>query len=155
MEKKSARIISSLLLNAVIALVLCWFAQQLSVWKGEIPAFSMQQFWVNLPIAYVGACLVCLIPSVKWGTAFAGKCGATPDTLKFALLMNLVVNTVFTFFMCILMTYVNVGLLGGAPMIAVVFGILGGFVPIWCVCFVVSFVFAPLCQKLAVKLTSK
>lgn len=155
MEKKSTQIVHTLLLNLAIAVVLCWFAQQLSVWKGEAPAFSMARFWLNLPIAYASAVLIGLtIPCAKWGVAFAMKCGAKPDTLKFGLLLNTVVNTIYTVLLSVIMTFVNVYLLAHAPLIAVLFGILGSFVPLWLVCFAVSFVCEPLCRKLAAKLTA-
>lgn len=154
MEKKSTQIVNILLLNIPIAGILCWFAQMLSVWKGEIPAFSMSQFWLNIPIAYIAATVIGLsLPCAKWGAAFALKCGAKPDTLKFGLLLNVVVNTIYTLLLAIIMTFVNVYLLAGAPLIAVVFGVIGNLIPLWLICFVISFVCAPICQKLAMKIT--
>lgn len=143
-------------MNIPITLVLCVFAQCLSVWKGDVDRFSFSQFLLNIPIAYLAATIVGLgIPSVKWGMGFAEKCKAMPGTLKHALLMNVIVNTVYTFCLSLIMTFVNVFLIAHAPLIAVVFGVISNFIPIWCVCYVVSFFSSPICMRLARQCTGE
>lgn len=154
MQKSSTKILNTLFLNVPITLVLCVFAQMLSIWKGQAESFSIQMFGINCVVAYISATIVGLaLPSVRLGMAFARKCGAKDGSLVFALLMNVVVNTIFTFFLSLVMTFVNVYIVAGAPIIAVVFGVIENFIPIWAVCYIVSFVCSPICQKLAIKLT--
>lgn len=154
MQKKSTMVCNTLFMNVPITAVLCIFAQMLVVWKGQAEAFSWPMFGLNYIVAYISATIVGIaIPSAKWGMAFAKKCGAKDGTLAFALLLNLIVNTVFTFFLSIVMTFVNVYLLAGAPLPAVVFGVIENFIPIWLVCYLVSCLSAPICQKLAIKCT--
>ncbi len=155
MQKTSTRVCNTLLMNVPITIVLCLFAQMLSVWKGQVESFSWFVFGLNCVVAYISATIVGLgIPSVPLGMAFARKCGTKEGTLPFALLLNLIVNTVFTLFLSIVMTFVNVYLLAGAPLPAVFFGVIENFIPIWIVCYIVSFISSPICQKLAIRLTT-
>ncbi len=156
MEKRSTRILNTLFMNVPITLVLCVFAQMLSVWKGQVESFSWAVFGLNCVVAYISATIIGLgVPSVPLGMAFAKKCGAKEGALPFALLLNVVVNTVYTIFLSIVMTFVNVYILAGAPLVAVVFGVIENFVPIWAVCYIVSVICSPVCQKLAIKCTEK
>ncbi len=154
MQKTSTKILNILFLNVPITLVLCVFAQMLSIWKGQAASFNMQIFGINCAIAYILATIVGLaFPSVHWGMIFARKCGAKDGSLVFALLMNIIVNTIFTLFLSLVMTFVNVYIVAGAPIIAVLFGVIENFIPIWAVCYIVSFICSPVCQKLAISLT--
>lgn len=154
MEKKATQVVNVLFMNIPITLVLCVFAQLLAVWKGDVGSFSFPQFLLNIPVAYMAATFVgMLVPSVKWGMKFAAACKANPGSLRFGLLVNVIVNTVYTLILSIVMTFINVYLLAHAPLIAVVFGVIENFVPIWSVCYIVSFLCNPLCRKLAVKCT--
>ena len=142
-----------LLINLPITLVLCLFAQLLSVLEGKVAGFSVGQFLLNLPVAYLAATVIGLaLPSVPWGMRFAARCGAKPESLSYALLVNVVVNTVYTLLLSVIMTFVNVSLLAHSPLIAVVFGILTNFIPLWFACYLVSFFSAPPCRKLASRL---
>ncbi|MCI9124167.1 MAG: hypothetical protein HFH35_08830 [Eubacterium sp.] len=154
MQKTSTRILNTLFMNIPITLALCLFAQMLSVWKGQAESFRWSVFGLNCVVAYISATIIGLgIPSVPLGMAFARKFGAKEGTLPFALLLNLVVNTVYTLFLSIIMTFVNVYLLAGAPLPAVLFGVLENFIPIWIVCYIISLISAPVCQNLAIRLT--
>lgn len=152
--KRSTQVVNTLLLNIPISLALCIFGQFLSIWRGDIDAFSMPTFWINLPVSYVLATIVGLfVPSVPWGMAFARRCGAVEGSLKYAILMNVIVNTIFTLVLCFAMTWLNVQVLGHAPFVAVVFGFLENVIPIWIVCYLVSFIASPICRKLAERIT--
>lgn len=92
----------------------------------------------------VGMC----VPAVKWGIGFATVCKAKPGTLKFGLCINVIVNLVYVVANEIVLTYFNVVVLNHAPMIAVLFGILETFIPIYIVGYIVSFLWNQPCEKI-------
>lgn len=152
--RKKEEILNVIFINIPITLVLCMFAQLLTIWEGNAGGFSVSQFLLNIPIAYIAATLIGLgIPSVRWGVKFAESRGARSGGLAYALLMNIVVNTVYTLLLSIIMTFVNVFLIAHGPVFAVLAGIIINFIPLWIVCYIVSFFFAPLCRKLAAALS--
>lgn len=117
------RVVNTLLMNIPIAASISVTAQFLAIHTFIFPLFCM-----NFAIAYVLSFVVGMcVPAVKWGFGFAQVCKAKPDTLKFGLCINAIVNLVYVVANEIVLTYFNVVVLNHAPIIAVLFGILETF----------------------------
>lgn len=153
--KTTTRLLNALFLNLPVALLLCVTAQLLAVFGGEISSFSVTRLLLNFAVAYPVSCLIAMsVPCVKWGAAFACKCGAEPGTLSFGLLLNIPVNTVYSVLLSLIMTYFNACVLGGAPIAAVAYGFLGTILPVWLVCYAISFLCAGPAEKAARRCTN-
>lgn len=130
------RLVNALIMNIPVAATISLVAQYLAIHTIILPLFL-----INFVIAYIVSTLVgVFIPAVKWGFGFAMACKAQPDTLKFGLCINAVVNLVYVVCNSIVLTYFNVVIMNHAPVIAVLFGILETFIPIYIVGFIVSFI---------------
>lgn len=158
--KLSTKVIKVLLINVFMAFALSVVATAL----GLISAgFSGETFWraylpavgLNFLLAYVISFFVGMfIPSEAWGFAFAQSRGVKPtDGLKFGMLINVVVNTVFTLVNALILTYVNAILLQGAPLSSYLGALIGCFIPCWVVGFLVSLPWAPKAEKIARSIT--
>lgn len=153
---RSTRILSNIFANIPTTLVFCWFIQQLSIWKGELPAFSLHSYLINLPIGYITGLLTgFLLPGAAWGIRFADACGAKEGTWRHMALMDLIANTVNSTVMIIVMTYVNVHIFGHAPLQAVLAGVIGYYIPVWAAGYLISYLSVPFCQRLAKKCTGE
>lgn len=138
------RAVNALIMNIPVAAAISLAAQLLAI-HTVIP----QLFALNFCIAYVISFVVGVaIPLVPWGIAFALKCKAKPDTLKFGLCINAVVNLGYVVVNIILLTYFNVCILNHAPIIAAVMGMLTTFVPIYVVGYIVSFLWNGPAEKI-------
>ena len=121
------RVVNTLLMNIPIAATIAVAAQFLA-----IHTFILPLFCINFAMAYVLSFVVGMcVPAVKWGIGFAMACKAEPNTLKFGLCMNAIVNFVYVLANEIVLSYFNIVVLNHAPMIAVLFGILETFIPIY------------------------
>ena len=85
------------------------------------------------------------------GFRFAEKCGAKQGTWKYDILVNLVVNTVFSVIMTVVMHTFSACLIGGQPISSIPGGFAEMIVPIWICCFIVSL----LTQRPAIRLAKK
>lgn len=131
-------------MNIPIAAAIAVAAQFLA-----IHTFILPLFCINFAMAYVLSFVVGMcVPAVKWGIGFAMACKAEPNTLKFGLCMNAIVNFVYVLANEIVLSYFNIVVLNHAPMIAVLFGILETFIPIYIVGYIVSFLWNQLCEKI-------
>lgn len=138
------RIVNTLIMNIPVALAICLTAQLLGTGK-----IVLDLTLINFALAYaVSFAVGMLIPLVPWGLAFATKCKAKPNSLPFGLLVNVIVNTGYVIVNCLVLTYFNVCILGGAPFVAYIFAMLGTFVPIWCVGYIVSFLWNQPAEKI-------
>lgn len=134
------RVVNTLLMNIPIAAAIAVAAQFLA-----IHTFILPLFCINFAMAYVLSFVVGMcVPAVKWGIGFAMACKAEPNTLKFGLCMNAIVNFVYVLANEIVLSYFNIVVLNHAPMIAVLFGILETFIPIY----IVSFLWNQPCEKI-------
>ena len=137
------RVVNTLLMNIPIAAAIAVAAQFLA-----IHTFILPLFCINFAVAYVLSFVVGMcVPAVKWGIGFAMACKAEPNTLKFGLCMNAIVNFVYVLANEIVLSYFNIVVLNHAPMIAVLFGILETFIPIYIVGYIVSFLWNQPCEK--------
>ena len=138
------RVVNTLLMNIPIAAAIAVAAQFLA-----IHTFILPLFCINFAMAYVLSFVVGMcVPAVKWGIGFAMACKAEPNTLKFGLCMNAIVNFVYVLANEIVLSYFNIVVLNHAPMIAVLFGILETFIPIYIVGYIVSFLCNQPCEKI-------
>ena len=143
------RVVNTLIMNIPICIAMVITAQMLG--RGYLEARASI---VNFVLAYVVSFFVGMFaPLVPWGLGFANKCGAKPGSLPFGLLVNVVVNTGYVVVNSLLLTYFNVILMGGAPMAAFLPSVLGSFVPIWLVGYIVSFLWNQPAQNIAHNLT--
>lgn len=134
------RVVNTLLMNIPIAAAIAVAAQFLA-----IHTFILPLFCINFAMAYVLSFVVGMcVPAVKWGIGFAMACKAKPGTLKFGLCINAIVNLVYVVANEIVLSYFNIVVLNHAPMIAVLFGILETFIPIY----IVSFLWNQPCEKI-------
>ena len=76
------------------------------------------------------------------------------EGLKFGLLVNLPINTVYAIILCYLVGTLDACVLGGAPLIASVFGFLQNIIPVWVVCYIVTFFLQGPIENLARKATN-
>lgn len=136
--------INALIMNIPVAAGISLTAQLLAIGKVILPLFC-----INFAIAYALSFIVGItVPAVDWGIGFAKLCHAKPNTLKFGLCINAVVNLVYVVANEIVLTYFNVVILNGAPAIAVVFGILETFIPIYIVGYIISFLWNQPTEKI-------
>ncbi len=139
------KIVNILIMNFLIAIAICFTAQMLATGKIEPKLFV-----INFILAYIISFAVgYFLPVVPWGIAFAKKMNAKPNTLKFGLLINLVVNFAYVLVNCIILTIFNGVILGGAPLIAVPRIMAMMFLPIYIVGFIVSFLWNKPAEKIA------
>ena len=153
MKRKNLRfnIVNSAVADIPVTLAMVLTAQLVST-----GSLSLKSFAANYVIGYVVAFLIGIcLPLIYWGAGFARKCGAEPDTLKFGLLLNLVVNSGYVLLCSIVMTWFNVCFWGRQPFMPVFFlAFLESFPAIWLVSYVVSFLCSTPCRKLAERLCS-
>ena len=145
------RVVNTLIMNIPICLAMVIAAQMLGVGYLRLIASI-----INFILAYAVSFFIGMYaPLVPWGLGFAGKCGAKPGTLPFGLLVNVVVNTGYVLVNSMLLTWFNVILMGGAPMAAFLPEVLGKFVPIWVIGYIVSFLWNTPAEKIAHNLTGE
>ncbi|QOY60178.1 hypothetical protein [Thermophilibacter immobilis] len=100
--KNSTKLVKVLLTNILIAISVSVVASYLGVSSAGLPskAFVPALLFttlMNIGLSYVISFFVgWFIPSERLGFSFARACGSKPsDGLKFGLLLNLVVNTIY------------------------------------------------------------
>lgn len=142
------KVIYTLLMNTPIAIAISLTAQLLATGTVNVKLLLM-----NFALAYVISFAVgMLIPVEKWGVGFAMSCKAKPDTLKFGLLVNIIIDLVYVVVNCLILTYFNVIILGHAPIFAYFIGIASMFVPIYIVGYIVSFIWNRPAERIAKKI---
>ena len=146
------KVIKSLLMNLPVSITMSFVAQLVNIILGHMEHFEWGTMAISFLFSYVVAFFVSyFIPADRAGLAFAAKCGAAPGSWKFDMLVNLVVNTVFSIIMTFIMGWFSACLLGGAPLVAAVQGFGQMIVPVWIACYIVS-LFA---QRPAMRLAGK
>ncbi|MBQ7148753.1 MAG: hypothetical protein IJR96_08370 [Pseudobutyrivibrio sp.] len=142
---KKCQAVNVLIMNVPIALAIS-LAAQLIATGTVVPRLLL----INFCLAYVISFLVGMfLPAVPWGLKFAGKCKAQPETLKFGLLVNVIVNLVYVVVNCLFLTYFNVVMLGHQPIKIYFIAMLTTFIPIYLVGYVVSFLWNRPAEKIA------
>lgn len=144
--KTSTRFVKAALLNVCTALVLCVICEWLAIYvfhtatpaSGENWIWPM--FWINFVFAWCIATIIGMIPAIPdWGVRWAMKRSNPSEGAKFGALINVPINTVYSVILCYLVGTLDACVLGGAPLIASVFGFLQNIIPVWVACFIVTF----------------
>jgi hypothetical protein len=99
---------------------------------------SWSSFVPSCILAYIVTFILNFLPVGKWGFDFAIK-HAQPGTLKFGLLINLVIAFVFTLVLDLIMTFFGVVITAHAPMSEYWKAVAGGFIPCYIASFLVAF----------------
>lgn len=146
--KTSTRFVNAAILNCVVAVVLCTVCEFLALARGNMPAWSWLAFGVNFCISWCVATVIGMIPGVtRLGFGFAGKFAKPTDGLKFGLLVNAAINTVYSVVLDLVMSIWSVCLLPkvvfgapeGGPLIGALIGAVTDFPIVWVCCFIVTF----------------
>jgi hypothetical protein len=96
-------------------------------------------FFINFVFAWCVATIIGMVPALPdAGVRWALKRAKPEDGLKFGALVNVPINTVYAVVLCYLVGTLDACVLGGAPIIASVFGFLQNIVPVWIACYVVT-----------------
>ncbi len=133
------KVTKTLLMNAPISITMSVVAQLMNMRLGHADHFDIGNLMINFLFSYCVAFFVAdFIPVDKAGIGFARRCGAEPGTWKFDMLINLVVNTVFSVIMTLVMSWFNACFLGGAPFGAALQGFGRMIIPVWIACYFVS-----------------
>jgi len=150
------KVVKSLLMNAPISITMSFVAQLMNILLGHMEHFEWGSMAISFCFSYLVAFFIAyFIPADRAGMALAGKCGAAPGSWKFDMLVNLVVNTVFSVIMTFVMGWFTACLLGGAPLIAAVQGFGQMIVPVWIACYIVSLLVQRPAMRLAHKICGK
>ena len=133
------KVVKTMLMNAPVSLTMAVVAQVMSLILGHISSLNIGEMALSFAVSYVFACVIgYLIPTDRWGMAFAGKYHAEKGTWKYDILVNLVVNTFFCIVMTVFMTWFSLCVRGRAPLQAVPGGFMEMILPVWICCFFVS-----------------
>lgn len=133
------KLVKTMLMNAPVSLTMAVVAQVMSLILGHISALNIGEMALSFVVSYIFACVIgYFIPTDQWGMAFAKKCGAKPNSRKFDILVNLVVNTFFCIVMTVFMTWFSLCVRGRAPLQAIPGGFIEMILPVWVCCFFVS-----------------
>ena len=109
---------------------------------------SAKTFFPSFLLAYVVTFFVNFLHAERWGFKFASKF-AKPGTLKFGLLLNMVVAAVFVVILDLIMTYFGVVITGHGTMADYWKAVIGGFIP----CYIPTLIIAMLWNGVADKLS--
>ena len=148
--QKSAKLtaVYALIMDLPLSLVVTFVALALS--NIDAPGSLNGPNFIRMAcIAYVVTFFINFMHAERWGFAFAVK-HAKPGTLKFGLLLNVVVAAVFTIILDLIMTAIGManspaGFQFG-PYIA---SCLKGFIPCYIASFIVAFLWNPVADKLS------
>lgn len=154
--KTKTKLVKVLLTNIPIAVSISLVASYIGISSSGVPEEAFMPAFlstagINIVMSYVISFFVgWFLPCEKWGFAFAGACGAKPqDGLKFGLLLNVVINTVYVFFNSVILTFVNANLMQGMPIAMFPMAWAGSIVQCWIVGFIVSFLWAQRAEAIA------
>jgi len=159
--KTSTRFVKAALLNLVTALVLCVLCEWLALYVFHTAqpapgqAWVWPMFFINFVFAWCVATIIGMVPALPdAGVRWAMKRAKPEDGLRFGALVNVPINTVYAVVLCYLVGALDACVLGGAPLIASVFGFLQNIVPVWVACYVVTFLLQGPIEGVARRLTN-
>jgi hypothetical protein len=132
-------------MNIPIAFAISLAAQLIAI-HTVVPKLLLINFLLAYAISFM---IGMFLPAVPWGLAFAKGCKAQPETLKFGLLVNVVVNFVYVLINALILTFFNVVLLNHAPIVAYFIALVSTFIPLYIVGYIVSFLWNRPAEKIA------
>ena len=155
--KTSTRFVKAAILNLCTALVLCTLCEWLPLYVFKSADASggwiWPMFFINFVVAWCIATIIGMIPSIpEWGFNWAMKRSNPSEGAKFGALVNVPINTVYSVILCYVVGTLDACVLGGAPLIASVFGFLQNIIPVWIACFIVTFLLQGPIENLARKI---
>ena len=157
--KTSTKLVKVLLTNIPIAISISLVASDIGISSAGVPEEAFMPAFLsatglNIVLSYIISFFVgWFIPSEKLGFAFAGKCGLKPsDGIKFGLVLNIVVNSIYVVVNALILTYVNAIVMQGMPIQMFPMALFGSFFQCWLVGYVVSFLWAQRAEGIARKL---
>lgn len=155
--KTSTRFVKAAILNCCVALVLCVLCEYLALYVFKTADASNGWIWpmffINFVFSWCVATIIGMIPSIpENGVKFAMKYAKPSDGLKFGLLVNVYINTIYSVILCYLVGTLDACVLGGAPFIASIFGFFQNIIPVWICCFIVTFLLNGPVENLARKI---
>ena len=155
--KTSTRFVKAAILNLCTALVLCTLCEWLALYVFKSADASggwiWPMFFINFVVAWCIATIIGMIPSIpEWGFNWAMKRSNPSEGAKFGALVNVPINTVYSVILCYVVGTLDACVLGGAPLIASVFGFLQNIIPVWIACFIVTFLLQGPIENLARKI---
>lgn len=154
--KNSTKLVKVLLTNIPIAVCISLVASYIGISSAGVPEEAFMPAFlstaaINIVMAYIISFFIgWLIPAEKWGFAFAGAFGLKPtDGIKFGLVLNIVVNTVYVVVNAVILTFVNANVMQGMPISMFPMALLGSFFQCWIVGYIVSLLWAQPAEKIA------
>jgi len=158
--KTSTRFVNAAILNLFTALALCTLCEWIAILQGQIPGWAWPVFGINFVLAWCIATIIGMFPGLpKWGVDWAMKRSNPSEGAKFGALVNVPINSVYSLVLCFVMTVWNVvclpAIFTGTPgslFPGVVLGFLTQIVPVWLLCYVVTFLLVQPVEKLARKI---
>lgn len=140
MKSKKLTAVYALIMDLPLSIVVTLVALALG---GNL---NMQSFIPSCILAYIVTFIINFTPAAKWGFDFAVK-RAQPGTLKFGLLLNMVVAFVFTLVMDLVMTFFGVVITGGGSMGDYFKAVVMGFIPCYIASYIVAFIWNNVADK--------
>jgi len=155
--KTSTRFVKAAILNLCTALVLCVLCEYLALYVFKTADASNGWIWpmffINFVFAWCIATIIGMIPSIpEFGVNWAMKRSNPSEGAKFGALVNVPINTIYAVILCYLVGTLDACVLGGAPLIASVFGFLQNIIPVWIACYIVTFLLQGPIENLARKI---
>jgi len=156
--KTSTRFVKAAILNLCTALVLCTLCEWLAIYvfktAPDTSGWIWPMFFINFVVAWCIATIIGMIPSVvDLGFNWAMKRSNPSEGAKFGALVNVPINTVYSCVLCFAIGTLDACILGGAPFFpAAIIGFLQNIIPVWIVCFIVTFLLQGPIENLARKL---
>ena len=112
----------------------------------------MPGFLISVLVSFAVSCLIsAVLPIPKIMDAFAGLFHLDAKTIPGGLVANLPIALIFNVIMGLTLTWVNAGILGRQPANIVFLSFCRTFLPLYIVCYVVSFFLRPAALKLAMR----
>lgn len=159
--KTSTRFVKAALLNLATALVLCVLCEWLAIYAFHTVRLAPGQAWVwpmfaiNFVVSWCVATAIGMVPALPdRSVAWAMRRARPEDGLRFGALVNVPINTVYAVILNLLVGTLDACVLGGAPLVAAIFGFFQNIVPVWIACYVVTLFLQGPVEGLARRITN-
>ena len=151
MEKPSLKffIVFNLVMNIPLATAMSIGGM---LFSGNADKLLTPALLVNILLGFVFACIVnAALPIPLIAISFPKLFKIEPESVPGRILGNVPVVFIFVIIIGLVMNFANVQVFGGAPFPAFIFAVLGTFIPMYVLCFVVAMIFIPIAQGAAGK----
>ena len=125
------KVINVLIRSVFACIALCLTAQILIITRGFLNRILWDRFLINFIVAYPAACILGMtVPAADFGKWTCKKLSVRPG-ISYKIVMSLVSNLIFTVILSTIMTFLNMVILNGQNLSAVIPGIRQNFIPMW------------------------